>query len=57
MTDVILHPSDDARPVLADFFKRVQGATELVEVVIAAGIALEDLHGVPREPYPDVPRG
>lgn len=41
------------RKTLLDFLQRVSSATELVEIVVAAGIAHEELTGVPFEPYPE----
>ena len=38
--------------VLLDFLERASDATELAEVVVAAGIAREELLNRPLEPYP-----
>ena len=39
--------------VVLDFLERVSDSTEMAEVVVAAGIAREELLGLGREPYPD----
>ena len=39
--------------VVQDFLERVSGSTDLAEIVVAAGIAREELLGLPKEPYPE----
>ena len=43
--------------VVLDFLERVSDSEELAEVVVAAGVAREELLGLGREPHPDEAAG
>jgi hypothetical protein len=51
MPERTIHPIDPSR-IMLDFLERVSLSETLVEVVVAAGVAREELLGLPSEPYP-----
>jgi hypothetical protein len=51
MADHIVHPPDDSH-TLRSFFERCTESSDAT-VMAAAHVALEDMDGVAREPYPD----